>query len=167
MKYGFPPRPEELQTKLDKLDAVFRLQVANMCKLYEIVEDLRAASMWDDPSKMEYSTAALQEDRHSWLRPKLIVRTYNFPLDIIINELCSIIHQKYGVDWKLRVAEGLLILHTEIDEPRLGIDIHVSEGSNKTCEIIKEVSRTYDPFIEYKYKMDCSSMMNEDISKTA
>ena len=167
MKYGFGPRPKGLQEKLDDMEKKFRLRYANMCELWELVDVLSGSKLWHSTvGTVEASFTNLESTSGSYKYywPELIVRTYEYPLEMVIDELCGPIHREFGVDWEYVTEYGNLQLKAFIPNDKAGkvseggriAVIYVNEGEAQTCRLVKKVVRISEPQPIYEYEMDCA-----------
>lgn len=165
MKYAESPRPKELQEKLDALEAQFRTSYANMCKIYEVVEIIKESPLFSDKEGViHYEMKRLYV---SWTWPTLDFDFHNFTIDQVIEKVCSIVHQKFKVDWRMEAFETYIMLKTSIPDPlvyKTGINviINVFEGKKATCKLVK-VKGEPVVYTNYTFKVQCE----EELEKAA
>ncbi len=137
--YRFGERPEELKKLLNKQNALYRTRISRIIKMYNLVEDLRETLLWKSPlGKCEYSFFVY--DSGDSPTTFLYIRTYEYPIDMIIDFFCSVLHQKYGILWEMENDDRILTLKALYE--RIIIHIMVSEGENAQCKLVKKFTGT-------------------------
>jgi len=160
MKYLSEPKSKQLQRVLDQLEQSYREQYARHCQIEEIVDVFKNVMLWRSSlGRIEYSV-----NPNPIHYPDLYIQTYEYPIDLVIDSFCGIIHKTFQVDWKMENASGLLQLKTTIFEPfdfdfKLDITIHVYEGFHKTCELVKIPRGVHKEasHMLYDYKINCGN----------
>lgn len=157
MKYGFKDafdskRPKELQERLDTLNATYRKDFANLCKIQELVDVIQDTELWKSSmGTCEYTVVLCT---YAW--PDLYIRIYQHPIDDVITGVGSALHQKFGILWTMHNSLGVLELRGKDEGNRIDVYIQIFEGENVTCRLIKtakEVKKVDN--VTYEYKLDC------------